>query len=345
MTGEWAAIVAGAAALATSGAVAGLVARIGPVDAPRARGLHRRPTPTSGGVGIMAGVAVGLLLFAWLSGPGASPMLGRIGGLLLLAAGVGVFGALDDMADFGARAKLAVDVLLAAVFAVFVGRIEALPLAPGVILPLGPIVGGLGTVLWIVTFSNAVNFMDGANGLAPGALIVVFAGLAVAAGLHGAPLIAVAAMIAAAAGLGFLPWNHPGGRLFQGDVGALFSGFFAAGLAVLAAGRNDDGPLSLYFVVLAGLPLLTDVLLTLLDRARARLSLFQAHRGHVYQRWLDRGGRTHGALAWRAWLVMAAFTLAALAMEAAPRGWRPVIFAAGVATAAAGWAALRRRLR
>ena len=332
-------------ALLAAAAASGLVAWAGPVDRPRDRGSHRTPTPTSGGLGIIAGTSLGLLAFAALA-PAPAPLadLGRIAATLGFAAALGLVGGLDDLFDIGARAKLLIQAALSLAFAIFVARIEAIPLAPGAALPLGPIVGVIGTALWLVVATNAVNFMDGANGLAPGGIVIVLAALASAALLGGSPLLGAAALSTAFAGLGFLPWNFPRARLFQGDAGALFSSFMVAALAVIGAGPSGRGPAFVLFAPLALLPFLADVLLTLLDRARARKRLLDAHAEHLYQRWLARSGGSHVALALRTYLIMAVFAGAALALTGAGTLMQTLGFAAALIAAVVGWAILRRRV-
>jgi UDP-N-acetylmuramyl pentapeptide phosphotransferase/UDP-N-acetylglucosamine-1-phosphate transferase len=328
----WVALATGLIACA----LAGVIAWCGPVDAPGPRRSHVDPTPTSGGLAIMVATCVGLAI--------AHEPDQRLGWLALMAAVSGLMGAADDLFDLPARTKLLVQIALALLFARAIARVTGLPIAPGLDVPLGMLVGVAGTALWFVVLTNAVNFMDGADGLAPGAAVVILAGLGVAGALHGQTALAVAAVIGAAAGLGFLPWNLPAHRLFQGDAGALFSGVLIAGLAVLATGPASGEALSPYLAPFAALPLLTDVLLTLLARARAGKPLFDAHREHLYQRWLDHSGASHGALSLRFWLITAVFTGAAVLNETAPIGWRPIGFVAGVVVAAGGWVWLRRRV-
>jgi UDP-GlcNAc:undecaprenyl-phosphate GlcNAc-1-phosphate transferase len=335
------------AALAVGGAafcgvaVAGLIAWSGPVDAPRARGGHDRPTPTSGGLAIIAATALGLAILI-MTRTGASDA--RIAWLTLIAIAAGLLGAGDDMFDLRPTLKLAIQIGLALVFAIWVSRPDSLPIAPGVTLPLPAPISVLGVALWMVVLTNAVNFLDGADGLSPCVVVIALIGLVVAAGLHGQTALALVALVGAAAGLGFLPWNLPAHRLFQGDAGALFSGVFLAGLAVLATDPAQGQPLSPYMVVFAGLPMLTDVLLTLAARARERKPLFHAHREHLYQRWLQGDGRTHASLAWRFWAITAVFTGAGAAAEQAPMEWRGAIFAAGCLTSVVGWIWLRPRV-
>lgn len=328
------------AAATTSSVLSGGLVWSGPVDAPHGRGLHDRPTPTSGGLAIMAGVGLGGWVFAALAPP-------HIGGeravavALGFAALLGGVGAADDLMDFGAGAKLAAQAIASLLFAGLVAHIDVIPLGLAPALPLGAVIGIAGTALWLVVAGNAVNFMDGANGLAPGAIAIALAVLAVGGFVAGAPAVGGVALVSAAVGAGLLPWNVAG-RLFQGDAGALFSSFLYAALCVIAS--TSHGPLFLYFGPLALLPFLTDVLLTLLVRARRREALMQAHRDHLYQLWLRRTGRPHPALAWRAWLIMAVAGAAALWLQAAPAVVQPPLFALAVVVCAAAWTWARGRL-
>jgi UDP-GlcNAc:undecaprenyl-phosphate GlcNAc-1-phosphate transferase len=332
------ALASAALTVAAAAALSGAISWAGPVDPPTERGAHRRPTPTSGGVAIMGAVGLGLLLH-----PVVGALGWRLAATLALALAMGVIGALDDLFDIGAKTKLLLQAALALVFATFVAHVEILPLGFGLNLPLGPVVGIAGVALWIVVATNAVNFMDGANGVAPGAQVCVFIVMTAAAWAR-YPAVAEVSMVAALACAGFLPWNL-GGRLFQGDAGALFGGFLFAGLAMLLTAPAASLGLSLYLGPLILLPFLTDVLLTLAVRARRGQSLLKAHRDHLYQLWLRQEAKpSHVALAWRVMAIMAAYGGLGLWMLMCPPHVQPEMFAAAVAVSALGWGWLRRRL-
>lgn len=328
------------AALAAGGA--SLVAWAGPLDKPVARSSHAVPTVTSGGLAIVAAAALGLAVFGLLAPEGRTD-LARVALALGFAGALGLLGAIDDLFDLGARPKLMLQAIAAMLFAALVARIEVLPLGFGLSVQMGVIAGVVGTGLWLVVATNAVNFMDGANGLAAGCVAIALAALGAAGLIHGQPAVGAAALVTAAAICGFLPWNLPARRLFQGDAGALFTGFLVAALAVVGA-TQPERALGLYLVPFALTPFLTDVLLTLALRARRGQSLFQAHRDHLYQVWLTRTGGTHAGLAFRAWAITAAYAGAGLAAEWAPEGVQPLLFGGGVAICAAAWVAARRTL-
>jgi UDP-GlcNAc:undecaprenyl-phosphate GlcNAc-1-phosphate transferase len=343
------ALEAALAALAAAGAstaAAGLVRLTGPVDRPRARGSHDQPAATSGGVAIMLGVAVGVIAARALglldfAGPRQAQALG-----LCLAASslLGLLGAGDDLLDLGPRLKLAAQLSLAGLV-VLAARVEALPLHPLPAVAFGPVLGGLGSALWIVVSVNAVNFMDGADGLAAGACALTLVAMSVGLKAAGADALALTALLGAAAAAGFLPWNFRQNRLFQGDAGALFLSFLLASLALLGARRDGIGPLPLYFAPMALTPLLTDVLLTLLARARRGQPLLQAHREHLYQLWLAASPeRTHRDLALRMWALTALYALAALLLLKAAPGVEIAGLGVGVGVACLLWRALRQGL-
>ena len=334
-------LLAGLAALAVAAAATRAAIDAGPADAPKSRGLHHRTTPSGGGVAIVLGFGAGALAFAlqtrFIGGPAVS-------GAIVLSVLMGLLGAADDVLDLPARFKLLTQGALALIFCVACARVERLSTPFGA-LPLGPVLGVAGSTLWIIVVSNAVNFMDGANGLAPGAMVIALAALGVGGLTHGAVAAGGLAVIGAAAGLGFLPWNLPGGRIFQGDAGALFSSTLFAALALVACGPSGEGAVSVWFGPTALLPLLTDVFLTLLARARRGARLLDAHREHLFQRWLLAKGATHGALSLRIWGLTVLSSGLAFGIEAAPVWSRSLLFATGLAASVLGWRRIDRSLR
>ena len=291
----------------------------------------------------MAGTCAGLVLLAsQLPKDHLAPLVALLG----MALAMGVLGLIDDIFDLNARLKLGIHVALAIAFAAFVAKIGVLPLAAGLDLPLLPIFSILGTALWIVVLVNGLNFIDGANGLAPGAAIIILAAIGLLAGLQGQSALSAVAIIAAAASLGFLPWNLPGGRVFQGDAGALFSGFLIAGLAVLMADPKAGGRLSPYPVVFASLPLLTDVFLTLLSRARRKQGLLPAHRDHLFQRGLLADPkRTHAGVSIRFWILTAAFAGLGVIAETTQRGSQAGLLALSILICVLLWRRWDRSLQ
>jgi UDP-N-acetylmuramyl pentapeptide phosphotransferase/UDP-N-acetylglucosamine-1-phosphate transferase len=318
----------------------GLLSLSGPVDRPRERGMHLDPTPTAGGLAIIAATAFSALIYLHYL------RLDNVGVTLAFAATLGLIGAVDDVFDVGAKPKLALQLLFVAALWLRYHTPSVIPVGFDHWLLLPPWLMAVGLVLWSMVAINAVNFMDGSNGLIAGAMAIILGGVGLAGfepGL-GSPLSPLA-LFAAAACLGFLVWNFPRARLFQGDAGALFLGGLIAAMPLLGEGEPSiDRQTHLLTIPIALLPILTDVLLTLLMRARRRSSLLDAHKEHLYQRWLAAHGGNHAALAWRFWAITAGFTLAGLAASRW-QDWAGVILTGAVVVAVCGWVWIDRSLR
>ena len=298
----------------------------GPIDTPRARGSHADPTPTSGGLVIMAAtaLAIGVSLGLWGRDiPGSS----RDGlALFGFAAVLGVSGGIDDMFDMPPRLRLMFQAIICFVFAYFY-RVTTLDFGFGLNVHVWAPIGLLGSALWLLVGINAVNFMDGSNGLAVGVQglsLLVMAGLMiVAAGESplGAylGLVVVICIAAAGAHAGFLPFNLPLGKVFQGDAGSLFGGGLVTGAALVL---KAYGVASVWFAGFILAPLLVDVVLTLSVRLSERKDVFRAHKEHLYQLWLQHRDPDHGRLALLVWGLCAVCAVIGLAAHVVDALWR-----------------------
>jgi UDP-GlcNAc:undecaprenyl-phosphate/decaprenyl-phosphate GlcNAc-1-phosphate transferase len=250
------------------------------MDTPEARKVHDRPTPKGGGVGIVAAFLVGLLLlyyFAEFARLAREYFLGVIAAAFAIA----FVAFLDDLFDWSFKVKLGVQAL-AALVAVGTGiyvHDYAVPYVGAVYI------GWIGfplTMAWLLFTTNAVNFIDGLNGLAGGVVLIASAFLAVFSALYGGWFCYAASGLLGAGLLGFLPFNFPRARIFMGDVGSQFCGFMIAVLGVVAS-RFDGAELSFLLVPLLLSGVLYDVAFTLVRRFLAGENITQPHRGHLYQ--------------------------------------------------------------
>jgi UDP-N-acetylmuramyl pentapeptide phosphotransferase/UDP-N-acetylglucosamine-1-phosphate transferase len=285
----------------------------GLVDAPTmARKAHKKPTPTSGGIGAAFGFAIGIILLSQLSEWRANidfAAARRITGVTAFACGFAVIGLWDDVRPLGPRLKVTL-FTAGAVFASYVvGPAQLFPITDSYVFTMPLQFAVFGSALWVFTMVNGVNFMDGANGLAMGSVAVGLFGLAAIAANSHAPGALALALCGAAALIGFLVWNYPSGKLFAGDSGALFAGALAS-LASLSA--IQDGGVSPFVPPLIFFPLLADVLLTLAWRALKKRKLLAGHREHVYQIMI-RGGVKVRHVARIYWLATAVCGLVAFA--------------------------------
>lgn len=322
-------VAACVAALASLAACRAMIAA-GVTDRPDiARKMHRDPTPTSGGLGLALGFLLGVCALAlpgvraWSAdaAPGAiwRVLFAVIGAVLFLA--VGFF---DDVRPLRAAPKFGLFALAALAAPLLVGGPHAIALGAHLVLPLPMIAAVLGAALFVFVMVNAVNFLDGANGLAIGGVAIGLVGLAIVAFTQGAPHAGALALCGAAASLGFLVWNFPSGGLFAGDAGALFLGALAASTSLVAI---EDGGVSPFTIVLLFFPFLADALLTLHWRLMRGRRLLDGHRDHHYQIGL-RAEWPHARVTRLFWLACAvcaaASVFGSLAARGAilPIGWR-----------------------
>jgi UDP-N-acetylmuramyl pentapeptide phosphotransferase/UDP-N-acetylglucosamine-1-phosphate transferase len=286
------------------------------MDVPNVRSSHAVVVPRGGGVAVMAGILAGVLS-SLLVEPGRSASVGTVGVVVALGvAGFAALGLVDDLWRVRAGVRLVLQVVLAAAVAVAV----AVGTSSSWDASLLAVVG----CIWLVSYVNAFNFMDGINAIsAVSALLAAcwFGGLA----HHDSePFVYAASWALAGASLAFLPWNAPRARVFLGDVGSYGMGALIGVLALLTAVREHDvwlavAPLVIYLVDTSG---------TLVRRAARREPLLEAHRSHVYQRLLGHGF-SHLSAAGVVLLAGVVICLATLALPTAAA----VLVAAAVAAA------------
>lgn len=284
-------------ALLSAAAVRGMIAW--PIlDHPNARSAHRRPTPRGGGVGVVLAFVLGMLVLygvAEFARIAERQFLGVIGAAVAIA-GVAL---VDDVRSLPARLRFAAQ-LAAALVALGSGLVLTRLALPWIgVTELGPVAGVALTLFWILGCTNAVNFMDGLDGLVGGTLVVACAALAAIAADLGGWFVYAASLFLAAGFAGFLPFNLHPARIFMGDVGSQFAGFTLAVLAVAAA-RFDSTQLSFLIVPLLLFGLLFDAGFTLLRRAWMRDRVGAPHRTHLYQM-AERAGMPVRAVAATHW--------------------------------------------
>lgn len=282
LTSLFAFILALAVAFAATPAVKMLAIRIKAVDVPRdSRRMHKTPIPRLGGLAIFLGFLVSILIFG-RTGPQMAAIL--VGAILLVALGM-----VDDVVALKPGIK-------------FLGQIVAalIPTLAGVVITrfTNPFSAGgyfnLGifsipvTILWIVGITNAVNFIDGLDGLACGVSAIATVTMFVIAVLYSEYQIALMMAALAGACLGFLPYNMNPAKIFMGDTGSMFLGYILAVTSI-------QGLFKFYAVIsfavpfiLLGLPIF-DTAFAIIRRLAHGQSPLQADRGHVHHRLIDLG--------------------------------------------------------
>lgn len=288
--------------------------KLGLVDKPgEERRIHKVAVPRLGGVAIYISIMVSLVMMMTLCG-----RFPREGGLLGIASGgtlIFVMGLLDDLESIPAKVKLGVQVLAAcAAYSLGVRINHVLLLQPDVVNFLQPIIGSvvsfhvgvngtadgvvLGalafplTVLWLVGISNAVNLIDGMDGLAAGvSLISAITIWSVAMSPHVSlhqPYAAWIAAVLAGALLGFLRWNFNPARIFLGDSGAYLAGFILAAVAVTGVMKTATALTLLLPALILFFPIL-DTSWAIIRRLARGKSIFAPDAEHIHHRLLRTG--------------------------------------------------------
>lgn len=256
----------------------------GVLDVPNERSSHAVPTPRGGGVGIVLATTMAL---------GVLALLGMLESDLLLALSIGgmvvaVVGFVDDRHRLSARVRLAVHFGAALWALVWLGGLPPLQVGEQLISFgwAGYVLGAVG-IVWTL---NLFNFMDGIDGIAAAeAIFVAVAGAAIHVWSGGSSTTPIVALVFAAACAGFLVWNWPPAKIFMGDVGSGYMGYFIAVLALTSARENSVA--LLVWVILGGI-FFVDATVTLVRRVARRQRVSEAHRSHAYQ-WLARRWGNH----------------------------------------------------
>lgn len=267
--------------------------KVGAMDIPRdSRRMHKKPIPRMGGLAIFMGFMAALMIFGKLD----AQMLSILLGAMIIV----VLGIFDDIVALGAKFKFCIQVIAAAIPVCIGGlKIEFFtsfnPFSNDPYFSLG-ILSIPVTILWIVGITNAVNLIDGLDGLAAGVSSIA-AMTMLAVGLMTNEIM-VAITMAALAGscIGFLPYNFNPAKIFMGDTGSTFLGFMLATMSI-------EGFFKFYAVISFAVPFLI-LGLPIFDTASAitrRLlegrSPMSPDRGHVHHKLVDMGFNVKQAVA------------------------------------------------
>ncbi len=258
--------------------------KIGAIDVPKDnRRMHKKPVPRLGGLAIFLGFIVSMLLFVKIDH--------QMQGILLGASIIVVLGVVDDMSPLRAYFKFCVQIF-AALVAVFHGVVIQTLSNPNVFAEspywdLGWLAVPI-TVLWIVGITNAVNLIDGLDGLACGVSTISAISMLVIALLvsEGDVALVMASLVGAC--LGFLPFNKNPAKMFMGDTGSTFLGYILATISI-------QGLFKYYAIVsfavpflILGLPMF-DTLFAIIRRLAHGQNPMAPDRGHIHHRLIDMG--------------------------------------------------------
>ncbi|MBQ3865303.1 MAG: undecaprenyl/decaprenyl-phosphate alpha-N-acetylglucosaminyl 1-phosphate transferase [Clostridia bacterium] len=258
-----------------------LAYRIKAVDVPRdKRRMHTEPVPLIGGLGIFVSFALSCLLFVEVLD---RRLVGMLFGMLVVVA----VGIVDDVKNLRPWVKL-VGQILAALIPIFSGvTIDSLIFA-GQTITFPWFVSFPLTLVWIVGITNAVNLIDGLDGLACGVSVIAAFCLVLTAIISATNSVALLALLLAGACLGFLPYNAPPAKIFMGDTGALMLGYALATISVIGVFKFNAVISFLVPCLILGIPF-SDTVTAIIRRILHHQSPFQADRGHLHHKLVDMG--------------------------------------------------------
>ncbi len=267
----------------TSFAIGGIVRRtairVGAVVPPRPDRWHRHPTPTFGGIGIVAGIAAGAAAGGALTTTAAAPILAVVAALF-------VIGWYDDVAPLSALAKMVNSLAVAAFFVLALTTFRSTPAQAALAIV---------AIVWFGGLDNAVNLLDNMDGLAGGVTAIAAAALAVTFAAELGPHIVAVPVALAGALAGFLVWNRHPARLFMGNCGSLAIGGLVAAAGLTAVARAGTVTSAVAAALIFIVPIVDTTFVVLLRRLAGR-STTRGNVDHISHRLVAAGFSEPGAV-------------------------------------------------
>lgn len=299
------------------------------LDRPNYRKVNKNPMPLLGGIAIYVAFISALLFFVYKTEAEFDKY--KFWGLIGSSFVIFLSGIDDDLKVLTARRKLFYQVaagLIAYISGYTIIKISA---------PLGgslhaPLLIGMGlTVFWIVGFSNAVNLLDGLDGLAAGVVSIVAISLFFAALKINNVFMGVLSIGLAGSALGFLPYNFYPAKIFMGDTGSMFLGFVLSLVAIEGSYKGATF-ITIFVPVIAMTIPVVDTALSILRRMAKRERIFYPDKEHIHHKLLIREGSQLRAV-WSLYSLTICFGLIAIAISGMKGIWAySAIIATGVLT-------------
>lgn len=306
-----------------------LAKKVGAIDFPSDRRVNKKPIPRIGGIAVVMGFivsAIYLVITMTLekkielndNDNYKMKLIGFLSGIIIIT----VFAYLDDIKNLRAWQKLLIQIIAAVVVYIFDIRIDVIN---GITLPT--ILSLILTIGWIVGITNAINLIDGLDGLSSGITLISCVSLLIIFATNYSPLIAIV-LITALAGaiMGFLPYNINPAKTFIGDVGAQFLGFCLSVISILGVAKTVTLLVFIAPVLVLGLPIF-DTLFAIIRRlikGKSLKAVFSADKGHLHHRLMKQGYTQKQAVAI---LYAASATLGMLAIIIIEDGiWKAISF-------------------
>lgn len=275
--------------------------KIGAVDIPKdERRMHNKPIPKFGGPAIIAGFLLATIYLCITSSIEGNlelfnvenymfKLIGFLLGILVLSF-VCFF---DDIKGIHPLVKLTGQLIAAGIVVAFGIRINNfnLPFFEGNII-ISELFSIILTIGWLVGITNAINLIDGLDGLSTGIAIISSVSLLIIFALNGSPLIAIIIITSLVGSLaGFLPFNFNPAKTFVGDIGSNFIGFTLAVVSILGVAKTATAFIVVLPIIVLGLPIFDTIsaIVRRLIKGKSLKAVIQADKGHLHHKLIDKG--------------------------------------------------------
>ena len=273
--------------------------KVGAVDYPNDRRVNKKPMPRLGGIAVIAGFLVSAIYLIitmriennidFITDGLGKKLLGFLFGAMVL----GITCYIDDVKGISPLAKLAGQ-LIAAIIVVSCGvRIDnfTIPFKENSIM-INEVISYILTIGWIVGITNAINLIDGLDGLSSGITLIACISMLIIFSLNESPLIAIILITALAGAIvGFLPYNFNPAKTFIGDVGSNFMGYAISIISILGVAKTYTAIVIIAPIIVLALPIF-DTLWAIVRRivkTKSIKGVFKADKGHLHHRLMAKG--------------------------------------------------------
>lgn len=280
--------------------------KVGAVDIPSRRRVNKEPMPSMGGLAIYLTFFFSIFFLQPIQLREAVPLF--IASSVIILTGV-----VDDIKEISPKAKL-LGIIIAAIFIVAVNDLTVsyftLPIIGMIDFPVW--IGFPATVIWIIAITNAINLVDGLDGLASGVSIIALSTMGLVSFFFlGTNSYIATILIYTLVGsiLGFLPWNFYPAKIYLGDTGALFLGFMISVFSLYSL-KNVTLISLIIPIVILGMPI-TDTIYAMLRRRLNHMPISTADKHHMHHRLMSLG-LSHRQTVLFIYTIAAIFSLTAL---------------------------------
>lgn len=274
--------------------------KVGAIDIPNDRRVNKKPMPRLGGLAVISGFFVSiiyLLISTSIEGKinlfGEEAyyvkLIGYVVGIIIL----GITCYIDDVKGIPSWIKLIAQIIAAIIVVASGIRIEniSIPFTEGKLVISG-IASYVITICWIVGITNAINLIDGLDGLSSGVTLISCLSLLMVFALNESPLIAIILVTALAGALvGFLPFNFSPAKTFIGDTGSNFMGFSLAIISILGVAKTYTALVLIAPIIILGMPIFDTIfaIFRRIIKGKSLKAVFKPDKGHLHHKLMAKG--------------------------------------------------------